>query len=211
MGSSWEMHPCAYLLPLQGRRASPLPPPLRPRGPPFPPAPSQDVMAESARLAAEAAAQLRLADPAAPGPGDAPADRGGSPAPGPGPGPGAGPEARLWVDKYAPTGFTQLLSDEWVNREVAKWTRQWLPGARPAPPAGEAGDAAAERKRKWGQGGGRWRRKGFSRRDAAVLLICGPRGAPRAGRGRSLRGGGGRRFSGAHGLACAGATAAAAR
>ncbi|ERN04662.1 chromosome transmission fidelity protein 18 homolog isoform X2 [Amborella trichopoda] len=39
------------------------------------------------------------------------------------------PEAseRLWVDKYAPSSFTELLSDEQTNREVLCWLKQWDP------------------------------------------------------------------------------------
>ncbi|KAH1229062.1 Chromosome transmission fidelity protein 18 [Glycine max] len=32
---------------------------------------------------------------------------------------------RLWVDKYAPKSFTELLSDEQTNREVLLWLKQW--------------------------------------------------------------------------------------
>ncbi|KAM7259687.1 hypothetical protein ACFE04_015428 [Oxalis oulophora] len=32
---------------------------------------------------------------------------------------------RLWVDKYAPISFTELLSDEQTNREVLLWLKQW--------------------------------------------------------------------------------------
>ncbi|KAJ7546189.1 hypothetical protein O6H91_08G029300 [Diphasiastrum complanatum] len=31
----------------------------------------------------------------------------------------------LWVDKYAPKSFTELLSDEQTNREVLSWLKQW--------------------------------------------------------------------------------------
>ncbi|OUZ99573.1 AAA+ ATPase domain [Macleaya cordata] len=31
----------------------------------------------------------------------------------------------LWVDKYAPNSFTELLSDEQTNREVLLWLKQW--------------------------------------------------------------------------------------
>ncbi|XP_062109092.1 uncharacterized protein LOC133819774 [Humulus lupulus] len=32
---------------------------------------------------------------------------------------------QLWVDKYAPYSFTELLSDEHTNREVLLWLKQW--------------------------------------------------------------------------------------
>ncbi|KAL6076877.1 AAA domain-containing protein [Balamuthia mandrillaris] len=34
-------------------------------------------------------------------------------------------ESQLWVDKYAPKAFTELLSDEKTNREVFRWLKQW--------------------------------------------------------------------------------------
>ncbi|XP_027118993.2 uncharacterized protein [Coffea arabica] len=32
---------------------------------------------------------------------------------------------QLWVDKYAPNTFMELLSDEYTNREVLLWLKQW--------------------------------------------------------------------------------------
>ncbi|KAI0525293.1 hypothetical protein KFK09_004686 [Dendrobium nobile] len=32
---------------------------------------------------------------------------------------------KLWVEKYAPCSFTELLSDEQTNREVLLWLKQW--------------------------------------------------------------------------------------
>ncbi|KAK1315216.1 hypothetical protein QJS10_CPA06g00029 [Acorus calamus] len=32
---------------------------------------------------------------------------------------------KLWVEKYAPSSFTELLSDEQTNREVLLWLKQW--------------------------------------------------------------------------------------
>ncbi|KAF3792213.1 Chromosome transmission fidelity protein [Nymphaea thermarum] len=32
---------------------------------------------------------------------------------------------QLWVDKYAPRSFTELLSDEKTNREVLYWLKEW--------------------------------------------------------------------------------------
>ncbi|KAL3639772.1 hypothetical protein CASFOL_014740 [Castilleja foliolosa] len=34
-------------------------------------------------------------------------------------------DEQLWVDKYAPSSFTDLLSDEQTNREVLLWLKQW--------------------------------------------------------------------------------------
>ncbi len=39
----------------------------------------------------------------------------------------SGRESQLWVDKYAPMSFTDLLSDERTNREVLRALRQWDP------------------------------------------------------------------------------------
>jgi len=39
--------------------------------------------------------------------------------------PGAGPGHRLWVDKFAPSKYGELLSEEGVNREVLAWLRSW--------------------------------------------------------------------------------------
>lgn len=39
-------------------------------------------------------------------------------------------EARLWVDKYSPKTFSQLLSDEAINREVTEESAQVLSGKR---------------------------------------------------------------------------------
>ncbi|KAM3327037.1 chromosome transmission fidelity protein 18 isoform X1 [Capsicum chacoense] len=32
---------------------------------------------------------------------------------------------QLWVEKYAPSSFTELLSDEQTNRQVLMWLKQW--------------------------------------------------------------------------------------
>ncbi|KAL3506350.1 hypothetical protein ACH5RR_031732 [Cinchona calisaya] len=34
-------------------------------------------------------------------------------------------QEQLWVDKYAPNSFMELLSDEHTNREVLLWLKQW--------------------------------------------------------------------------------------
>ena len=45
-------------------------------------------------------------------------------------------DGRLWVDKYAPSAFHHLLSDERANREVLRALKDWDPFVfkRPAPP-----------------------------------------------------------------------------
>uniref|UniRef100_A0A6A7G3E8 Chromosome transmission fidelity protein 18 homolog n=1 Tax=Hirondellea gigas TaxID=1518452 RepID=A0A6A7G3E8_9CRUS len=35
------------------------------------------------------------------------------------------PPDQLWVDKYAPKSFLELLSDEKINREVLQWLKEW--------------------------------------------------------------------------------------
>ncbi|CAN0574134.1 unnamed protein product, partial [Ectocarpus sp. 12 AP-2014] len=36
-------------------------------------------------------------------------------------------DGELWVDKYAPDGFRDLLSDEKINREVLRAVKAWDP------------------------------------------------------------------------------------
>ncbi|CAK9866614.1 unnamed protein product [Sphagnum jensenii] len=46
----------------------------------------------------------------------------------------------LWVEKYAPRSFTDLLSDEQTNREVLRWLKQWdlcVFGAKQSSTSGE--------------------------------------------------------------------------
>ena len=78
------------------------------------------------QLRAHIEAEERLADAARPlsqGLAD------GAPTPTRSPAAGAGspqaPSADLWASKYAPRKFTQLVSDESVNREVLRWLKSW--------------------------------------------------------------------------------------
>lgn len=54
------------------------------------------------------------------------------------------PQQALWVDKYSPQSFFELLSDEQVNREVIKWVKSWdacvhkKPATKGAPMAAQA-------------------------------------------------------------------------
>ncbi len=65
---------------------------------------------------------------------------------------GAAEVSQLWVDKYAPRAFVELLSDERLNRQVLRWIKQWDPlvFGTPAPPPAEA------RQGGWTSGGGGW-------------------------------------------------------
>jgi len=37
----------------------------------------------------------------------------------------AGKNRHLWVDKYSPKGYADLLSPEHINREVLEWLKSW--------------------------------------------------------------------------------------
>lgn len=77
-------------------------------------------------------------------------------------------ESQLWVDKYAPRVFTELLSDEKTNREVLHWVKEWdecvfgkkSVGIRKAPSPAFAGRGRGSSRGRGGYGdrgaGGRW-------------------------------------------------------
>ena len=55
----------------------------------------------------------------------------------------------LWVDKYAPKSFLDLLSDEQINRDVVKWLKTWdtcVFGAKEDTAAAVAAKKAAAKK-----------------------------------------------------------------
>ena len=87
---------------------------------------------------------------------------------------GDAPEEALWVDKYAPRSFLELLSDEAINRAVVKWLKSWdatVFGTGQPPSAAACGTAgrgmAAEQRGK----------AAVDRRPAQrVLLMGGPPG-----------------------------------
>lgn len=56
------------------------------------------------------------------------------------------PSSALWVDRYAPRSFTDLLSPESINRNVLKWIKLWdarVFGSGSSAPAAAAGSAGA--------------------------------------------------------------------
>lgn len=79
---------------------------------------------------------------------------------------------RLWVDKYAPRSFLELLGDEEINREVVKWLKCWdravFGGAnhQPLRPGASTGHNRAA--------GGKHALE--TRPEEKILLICGAPG-----------------------------------
>jgi hypothetical protein len=81
----------------------------------------------------------------------------------------------LWVEKYAPKGFLDLLSDEVINREVVRWLKSWDacvfgPGSSKgmSRPAAGGNDPVAS--------GRLGNCRGALRPEHKVLLLCGPPG-----------------------------------
>eukprot|EP00937_MAST-01D_sp_MAST-1D-sp2_P004894 g4894.t1 len=70
----------------------------------------------------------------------------------------AGGSNELWVDKYRPTAFAQLLSNERVNREVLRWIKMWDPLCQPGASAAAGGAQAVRHsspRKRGGAGGSR--------------------------------------------------------
>ena len=74
-------------------------------------------------------------------------------------------DGRLWVDKYAPSAFHHLLSDERANREVLRALKDWDPFVfkRPAPPPPRQPAYQSFGGGSGGRGGGGGGAKGFDR------------------------------------------------
>ena len=103
--------------------------------------------------------------------------------------------AQLWVNKYAPRRFTELLSSEIINRSVLRWVKRWDPivfGRRRTPGADRESEKEALRggvffDNKRSQGPSEQsKRSDFNRRSSAhaseglrtapLILLCGPPG-----------------------------------
>lgn len=78
---------------------------------------------------------------------------------------GGGSE-QLWVDKYRPRSFMELLSDERINRQVLRWVKQW-DGCVFSAGQGQAG---SQQKRWSGV------QAGEGKPERQLLLISGPAG-----------------------------------
>lgn len=87
----------------------------------------------------------------------------------------AEPEEDLWVDRYRPKRYLDLLGDERVHRETLAWVKEWdfcVFGKRKA-----KGKTA---KRPWDaeepEDGGEWRKDEYKRPKERILLLSGPPG-----------------------------------
>eukprot|EP00752_Nemacystus_decipiens_P016349 g14621.t1 len=107
-------------------------------------------------------------------------DRGGGSRDGKGAGGGAGGGGgALWVDKYAPEGFRDLLSDEKINREVLRAVKAWDPFVFKKESAKTPAVGAEKKKSTGGMGSLRKTAPGDStdkRPEARVIMLCGPPG-----------------------------------
>ncbi|KAJ3163636.1 hypothetical protein HDU86_000222 [Geranomyces michiganensis] len=80
-----------------------------------------------------------------------------------------GPKERLWVDKYSPRMYIDLVGDERINREVLTWVKEWdfcvfkKPRRKPANHKSEPEIPE-------------FRRDPLQRPDKKVLLLTGPPG-----------------------------------
>ncbi|PRW55958.1 chromosome transmission fidelity 18-like protein [Chlorella sorokiniana] len=99
----------------------------------------------------------------------------------------AGGRASLWVQKYAPKAYIDLLSDEQINREVVRWLKNWDPAvfgtAAPDQLAREArgvGSRFQQQQRGLARGGGGSCGAGstdpLGRPEHKVILVAGPPG-----------------------------------
>lgn len=81
----------------------------------------------------------------------------------------------LWVERYAPRSFFDLLSDETINREVVRWLKSWDACVfRGGPAKAQSGPLSG----RGGAGGAApdAGSKGDRRPEHKVLLLCGAPG-----------------------------------
>lgn len=87
---------------------------------------------------------------------------------------------RLWVDRYKPSGYTELLSDEEINRSLLAWLRSWRVTPQNSSKASSRVIPPAQRKRyKFSKRAGNWRTidaKPGSTDAYKIVLLSGPPG-----------------------------------
>ncbi|KAG0259775.1 hypothetical protein DFQ27_003895 [Actinomortierella ambigua] len=95
----------------------------------------------------------------------------------------------LWVDKYRPKNYTDLMGDEYVNREVLSWIKEWDQcvfgrkyrktvggGGVAGRGSGGAGGAGGQVKKPFQQEFHAKRADPLGRPDRKILLLTGPPG-----------------------------------
>jgi hypothetical protein len=84
----------------------------------------------------------------------------------------------LWVDKYSPKKFNELLSEDKVNREVLHWIKAWdgvvFKKAPPKPTQWDLKQQQFAAQRDGGRGGDDRRRPRRSGRPAEVAEVADP-------------------------------------
>jgi chromosome transmission fidelity protein 18 len=85
------------------------------------------------------------------------------------------PEDTLWVDRYRPKRFLDLIGDERVHRETLAWVKEWdfcVFGKRKGKGVKRAweGDEAKD------DDDGEWKKDEFQRPKERILLLSGPAG-----------------------------------
>lgn len=103
-------------------------------------------------------------------------------------------KAMLWLDKYRPQRFIDLLSDERTNREVLTWIKKWdryvFPDKKPMTDIASPTGFNSRKGTTWKTGGSPHSKHGMGKQHGEdneqpvdkrpfekIILICGPPGA----------------------------------
>lgn len=89
------------------------------------------------------------------------------------------PNAALWVDRYSPKGFMDLLSDEQINRDVVRWLKSWDPcvfGRDPPPEPTAPSRGGYSSKKAPATAPTAAYHDDLKRPEHKVILLCGPPG-----------------------------------
>jgi chromosome transmission fidelity protein 18 len=85
------------------------------------------------------------------------------------------PEEDLWVDRYRPKRFVDLIGDERVHRETLTWVKEWdfcVFGKRRAKGKGVKRSWEGEEENEDGE----WQKDEYKRPKERILLLSGPPG-----------------------------------
>ncbi|XP_067671435.1 chromosome transmission fidelity protein 18 homolog [Haliotis asinina] len=88
------------------------------------------------------------------------------------------PQRNLWVEKYAPQRYTELLSEETLNRTLLHWLKLWdfVVFGRDLPVKKDKKDKKKQDFKKWKQPEVLDELDKFNRPQQKVTLLCGPPG-----------------------------------